>query len=288
MNKDVENRIFQEPKERESFESEWNHSEVFNLSGGVVEVRELVPEIQKTNIPIVLIPSWRNNEIENKNTAQSLNKEGRRVVSASSPSDFDYRKESFSMEEMDSIPDSVLRKVAGMISYLDAKGIQKNDAIGVSEGCLIVLLIAALYPEYFRNIVLVFPNGMTSNEALRELNTSFSPELVRSYIDDVRNKIITRPMLHSVRKADTLTKQDHICTFREVLALSDVEIGNIVRTLNERGIGVSVISDTDETLITSFGLKNNHTYLKNDNFAVVTESLLTEMGNKTTENKYIV
>ena len=126
------------------------------------------------------------------------------------------------------------------------KQIEKIDAIGHSEGCMVVILAATLYPERFRDIVLVNPAGMIGKDNPWRLATSFAREVVKGYVDEVRKNGLSEPMLRAIRETTTAVINDPVQSFREVLALSNVQIHELLIGLREKGIGISIVSAVDD------------------------------------------
>ena len=233
-----------------TFDEQWEHPDklVFTDRESESEVGfyDIQPESLKTKIPTAMLGGWGGTAEMYRENMRSLVTAGRRAFSVTAPHGIDYDKAEFSLEDVDNIPDAELRKIAALINSLEEKQIKKIDAIGHSEGCLDIILAATLYPERFRDIVLVNPAGMIGKDNPWRLATSFAREVVKGYVDEVRKNGLSEPMLRAIRETTTAVINDPVQSFREVLALSNAQIHELLIGLREKGIGISIVSAVDD------------------------------------------
>lgn len=237
-------------KKKESFEEQWKHPEKLVFSGETMEVYDISPEHQKTTVPTVVVPGWSGTPNVHMGNIEALVKKGRRTISANAPHGVDFNKEEYPLG-IDIIPDAELRKIATIIEVIKKKGIEEVDAVGHSQGCMDIVLAATLYPEYFRNIVLVNPAGMIGEDNFFRLVASFSVDVVRGYVDEIRTKGLTKPMLRQIRGMISSIATDPVSSFRQVLAISDAQIHDLLASIKKQGIGISVVSAVDDEVFSS-------------------------------------
>lgn len=246
-----------------SFEHQWKQPEKITFPDDTIEMYDIRPEYEKTDIPAALMPGWGGTPEMYRENMRTLAAKNRRALSVNAPHGITVDKGQFIAADIDKIPDAVLRRIAALINSLDVKQIQKTDAIGHSQGCLDIVLAATLYPERFRNVVLVTPAGMIGKDTFWRLATSFSIDVVKGYVQGITQsiakesdsrtgrKVIFEPMLRALREVAGSALKDPVRAFREVLAISDAEIHELLIGLREKGIGISVVSAADDEVFPS-------------------------------------
>ena len=132
------------------------------------EIIEINPEKIKDETPVFFSPGWGV-----KATSESMRKaiaeEGRKVIST----DFTREEKMMDTGNKEDIPVAELQKALAIIETLNKTAKGKVDAIGHSEGGLNLAVAASLYPEKFRNIVLISPAGMMEKDSYLSLVKRF-------------------------------------------------------------------------------------------------------------------
>ncbi len=233
-------------KERSPFDEQWDHPEKMTLSGAEVEFYDISPESLKTETPTAMVEGWGGTPEMYRENIKTLVDQGRRTLAVDAPHGIDYNEGEMLSEEIDKMPDAVLRKIAALIKSLDEKQVGQIDAVAHSEGCLAVIVAATLYPLRFRDVVLVNPAGMIGKDNFWRLATSFSVDVIKGYVDEIRKNGISEPMLRSIREVGSSAVKDPIKAFREVLAISDAEIHELLIGMRANGIGISIVSTVDD------------------------------------------
>lgn len=240
-------------KKSESFEEKWQSPEKVILLDQEVEVYDIRPEVEKTNVPVFLAPGWGGTPAMHKQNVETLFKEGRRTLLLNTPHGINFSREDFSSQEIGEITDAELREIAALINCIKEKNIEKVDVVAHSQGCIDTVLTAMLYPEYFRNIVLVNPAGMIGEDNFARLVVSFSADIVKGYIEEIRRNGIQKPLLSNTRvvaTTETIIKNP-LLALREVLAISDAQIHEFLIELKKQGIGISVVGAVDDEVFPS-------------------------------------
>ncbi|MCH8209128.1 MAG: alpha/beta hydrolase [Nitrospinae bacterium] len=222
-----------------SFESKFKQVERLERTGGKVEVYDIKPENQKSEIPTVLAPGWAATPEVFKENIRVLTGLERRVISVNAP----HGIETASMEEY---PDAELRKAAALISVLEEKNIEKIDAIGHSDAGIYLIIAATLYPERFRNIVLIDPSGMIGEDTVPRLLVESSMELIGEVVRGIKDRTIRKPLFRHNIVAGKVIGKNPIRSFREILAITDFQIQDLLRDLKKKGVGISIIHGVDD------------------------------------------
>lgn len=227
----------------ESFEEKWQERATLGFPGGSVEVYDLHPDNEKTAVPVVFIPGWGGTPEMYKKNLEVLVGLNRRTISANAPHGIESELHPSESEHM---PDAELRKVAAFMQMLDDKKIEKTNAIGHSEGCIDVVIAATLYPERFKNIVLVNPGGMIGEDNLWRLSTCFTKDIVKTYVDAVKNKTLRGPLMRASKEVTASVVTSPVKAFREILSISNTQIHEMLKELKKQGIGISIIHGVDD------------------------------------------
>lgn len=145
------------------------------------------------DIPVLFIPGWGKTPRTYAEGIQGYVRAGRRVLTLSFPTK--ENKYLASITSKNRFPRAQMNRASALIALLDAREVEKVDVIAHSEGCMNVLIAADLFPERFRNLVLIAPPGLTGRESrfhilwhvvrsgaqLWQDMMSFSPEEQRRY-----------------------------------------------------------------------------------------------------------
>ncbi len=238
-----------------AFDEQWAHPMRIMLTGGTIVCYDLLPESMKNNIPVILVPGWGGTPEMYRDNIDSLVSMGRRMLSVDAPHGIDYDRSMMSSKAAKQIPDAQMRKIAAFIGALDEKKILRVDAIGHSEGCIEIVFAVMLYPERFRNIVLVDPAGMIGEDDPRGLAARFSQDSLLSYAKKARNGRITARMIRAIRAIAGSLSRDPIRAFREFLVMSHTRISTSLSSIRNEGIGIAIVVAADDTVFSNERIK---------------------------------
>lgn len=186
------------PEDNEIFEEQFNNPVIKEIYGGELEVYDIIPEELKTNIPTIVAPGWSANAELFKDNMRELSKRGRRSLSFGN-----YHGVKTNQETPLDIPNVEWRKIAALMGTIESKKIEKADVIAHSEGAIYTLLAAKMYPEKFRNIVLVNPAGFIEGDSALKLTARFSLDVGKQYLRAALNGNAYSPALGRVGRART-------------------------------------------------------------------------------------
>ena len=222
----------------QTLEQQFRARERIELPGGEIEIVDIKPDKQKTNVPVILGLGWGGEPEAYKNNILALAESGRRTIAVDAIHGIDKDK--------GDLPDVELRKVAALIQTLDDKDIGKVDAVGYSEGGIYVTLAAMLYPEKFRNLVLVNPGGMIGKDKEVRLTAGFLKDLVKHFIDSVGDKEFLKRFTAFYGGMAKSAAKDIVRAVQEISAISDSQIQDFLENIKEQGIGISIIHTVDD------------------------------------------
>lgn len=222
-----------------SLEEQFKNPKILELYGGKVEVVDISPENQKDEVPVVVAPGWMATPEVFKDNILTLAELGRRTISVNSPHGIEA-------EKIENFPDAELRKAAAFIKTLEEKNINKVDAIGHSEAGIYLTVAATIYPDKFRNIILVDPGGMIGKDNIARLSVDFSLDIIKQTIRSIKDRRLIKPILKSFWEGGKLKNLHPVRAVREILAISDFQIHELLRGLKEKGVGLSIIHAIDD------------------------------------------
>ncbi len=228
---------------RISLEQQFVARQKVEVEGEELQVVDLQPENLKTNTPLILGLGWGGEPEAYKNNIISLANAGRRVVSVDAVHGIDYKK---SDAKFGVLPEAELRKVAALIEALENKKISQADAVGYSEGGIYVTLAALLFPEKFRNLVLVNPGGMIGQDDEVRLTAGFLRDLVKHFIDSIGDQERLNRWAKVYGGMVKSAVKDLPKALREISAIADSQIENFLGELKSSGMGISIIHSVDD------------------------------------------
>lgn len=271
-------------------EEQFNNPTTMELYSGKLHVVDVQPEQEKSEIPVFVAPGWVANAEVLKDNILGCAKEGRRTLSL-------QNFHGIKAENIDEYPNAELRKVAALIKTLDEKGIDTVDVIAHSEGALYTTIAARLYPDRFRNIVLVAPAGMIGKDNIARLSVSFSHDITRQTVNGVIDGSIRKPMLRAYQESGKAMASGPLQSVKQVFAIADAEIHNWLKELKDQGLGIAVIHGVDDKALPMermqkvakleqmhgfYSVKGGHNdiYLKPKAFTALAEHALSGLENR--------
>ncbi len=160
-----------------SFDEQWDKPEQLQIGSKLIEVQDIHPETQKTDIPMIIGLGWSETPEANKQNIRTYTEKGRRVISPNTPHGIDA-------QHIENYPAVELRKMTALIETLGTKGIEKSDIVAHSEGAVFAVMAAYLYPEKFRNLILINPAGMIGEDSVPRLAVGFAADLIKQIITE--------------------------------------------------------------------------------------------------------
>jgi hypothetical protein len=252
---------------------------------GEENIAEIEPKEIKDDVPIFVSPGWGVVPDSQRESLEIIAGQGRKVLSVSFPRE---KK----IKESGPIPSSELQKALSIVEALNKKGVSKTDAIGHSEGGLNLAIAALLYPEKFRNIVLISPAGMIENDSSLDLIKRFMIDEGLQEFKDGKYADIGSYFKY-IGELLRYGFENRELSWEEISALAKMDIMEITKRIKKKGVGVGFICGTNDKVFPiakiakSFGKENtdhfvstkgNHgAFIFNKEHVLLAEKLLNDM-----------
>jgi len=171
----------------------------------------------------------------------ALAKGGRRCIAIDAPHGVDGEVEAHdSIAQAHSIE---RQRAAGFIAALDARGVERADVVGNSEGGLSAILAAIQYPERVRNLVLVNPAGMIGKDSILKLGWRYQKHRKQERGEWKRHKHIDATFEHQ--------NPDKKSENAETRSIAGADVAHLLREIKQTGHGVIIVHTADDLLFPS-------------------------------------
>jgi len=227
-------RLITSREARDALVKQFESPEILEIDGRKVEVVDIRPKNQKTNIPVVVAPGWAATPEVFRDNILALAESGRRTISVK-------LYHGIETDKIDGYPDAELRKMAAVVRTLEEKGVEKVDAVGHSEAGAYLTIAATLFPDKFRNIILVNPAGMIGQDDIASLSIRFSSDVVDEIANSFKNRHHIKQILRSFSEAGKAVASNPLQALKQGIAISGTQIQEQLKKLKEKGIGISII-----------------------------------------------
>ena|SRR3989344_1471490 len=232
-----------------TFSEQFSKREKLQTTGGVIKLADVVPEHLIDSVPKIILPGWGATDRSYHGLLRAIYQSGSRGICLSS----DRRGESIEGQADYSIAN--VRKIQGLIGVMSLKGIERADFVGHSEGALIAVLAATLYPQKFRNMVLVAPAGLAGTQSKLELAGRLAAMVNQSTVDALTRAGQMLPFLVNSREVIKYFFPNPKLGYAEFKAVSTSDVVSLLQGLHEKGIGISVVAGRNEPVFSLDKLK---------------------------------
>ena len=147
-----------------------------------------------------------------------------------------------------------LRKAAAMLRTLEEKGVEQMDIVAHSESAIWTLIVATMHPEKIRNVVLIDPAGLIDKDSTPRLATSFCLDIVQGALNKEK---LPRPKVERGVQPGSPTDLfgalknmagDPMRSLKEVLALRDADIRDILENLKAQGKHIAIVQGARDVI----------------------------------------
>lgn len=242
--------------EDDNFVRQFSHPEEIPFGTTQFESWDIQPFEQTKDTPILFVPGWGKTPRSYEDGLKEYSKAGRRVLTLSFPTEDLEMNE----ENENRFPVAQANRARAILALLEAKGIEKVDVVGHSEGCMNAAIAAEATPEFFRHFVFIAPPGLTGKEShlgiikagAKNASTSkaerktATPEEEERYMQG-ENDI-----------KEWLRKRGKIKGILESMNPGRIEIDDLIRDLKTQGHGISIVAGADDHMVSmeKFQTKN--------------------------------
>jgi len=238
--------VLKEPeKEKTRFLGQWQNPERLNFEGTDIDVYDIKPKGEQKEIPVAFLPGFGGFPLMFKRDIDALVDHGRRVIAIDAPHGVEQK---ILRETKTDLPDAELRKVAALIETLKTKNIDKVDGVGNSEGSLVLVLAATIYPELFRNLVLESPAGLVGSDTPAQLAGRFGKDIVKSEVEGKWNMVkkLKTEIQTPKKDSSSLSFKNLLQALKEIKVLAKTQISELLGELRKNGIGILIIHGADD------------------------------------------
>ena len=236
----------------EALAKQFEQTEKYEYGSTTVEAFDVQPEKLKSETPVFFGTGWSASRGVYESAILGTSERGRQVLSMFAPHgidtdpDFGRGDKTYAAAE--------LRKAAAMLRMLEEKGVEQLDIVAHSESAIWTLIVATMHPEKIRNIVLIDPAGLIDEDTTVRLATSFVLDIVQGALNKEK---LPRPKIErSVQPgsgADLFGALknmvgDPMRSLKEVLALRDADIREILEDLKAQGKHISIIQGARDAI----------------------------------------
>jgi len=225
------------------FNEKWAHPKEIDVAGEKLGMYDISPEHQKSEVPVLIMDGWGSTPTVWKDNVETLVETGRRTICVNVKHGVESNIEQ--PEDMEEIPEAELRRITAFMAALDASQVEKADVIAHSEGGLDALLAAYLYPDRFRNLVLVSPGGMIGADNFVKLSARFAYDTAKSHIQALRDGTLKKLLAIGNEVTPTVAKAP-IRSVKQIDAVARANVVHLLREVKERGVNIIVISGVDD------------------------------------------
>ncbi|MFZ1019600.1 MAG: alpha/beta hydrolase [Minisyncoccia bacterium] len=253
------------------FESKGAKKERLVINGAQVDTVDIKPENQKDEVPVLVAPGWGATMESFKPGLKVLSEKGRRAISLDQPrkggtipDSHNEEVEKWYKEKGEKYPDwpnEELRKAQTILGLLEQKNLDKVDVIAHSEGAINVCIAAMLHPEKFtgRTIVLYSPAGVIGKDNILRLQKGAGAN--KSRTESISHIPVTEAETEYLKSTTHITpdymKANPLRMVKELWAISQADIEEMLRYLREKGIKIVIIGAVDDTMFPMDKMQKN-------------------------------
>lgn len=229
----------------ETLANQFEATEKYTYGSTVVEAFDVQAEKLKTETPVFFGTGWSASRGVYEASILGIAEKGRRVLSMFAPHGIDADPDFGTGDKTYAAAE--LRKAAAMLRMLEEKGLEQMDIVAHSESAIWTLIVASMHPEMIRNIVLIDPAGLIDEDSTKRLAVSFVRDIVQGALNKEKHP---RPFIErSVQPGSPVDlfgalrnmMGSPMQSLKEVLAIRDADIRQILEELKAQGKRISVI-----------------------------------------------
>ncbi len=229
------------------------------------EIIDIVEEENNGSLPVFYSKGWGESSKTTRPLFEKLSQH-RRILSFLHPREI--RKTDFSEDLVRKFSKVVLQKAFCILEVLERKGTDKVDAIGYSEGGLILAVAVYLQPERFNRIIMITPIGILGRTPYHKFAWGFYKNIKQNQVDlKMQNgreeliKITSKEFIKYVKKNLSLS-------FREARAMARADLLEIIKGWNKDHSEVVFIASKQDKL---FDVEKIRSRLKKESLGPLSE-----------------
>jgi pimeloyl-ACP methyl ester carboxylesterase len=230
-----------------NFEGQFSIRKKIDTKGGVLEIIDIIPD-QEKGLPVFLSSGWASTPELLKPLLKTINKNDRRVITV------DFKKfDRINTKKHKGIAREKLKSQA-ILEVAKILEIEKMDIISHSEGAVYTTFAVEDNPSIFKNLLLIAPAGMISNQSFLETASKFILDTLLWPIKKMRKK--NRPLYHVIQNIKFFILNP-IQSLQEGYGLSKVFIAKKIDFIIKSGVNVNLIYFNDDLIFPYKKVKQN-------------------------------
>ncbi len=231
---------------------QFEQTEKYEYGSTTIETFDVQPEKLKTETPVFFGTGWSASRGVYESAILGTAERGRRVISLFAPHGIDTDPDFGTGDKTYAAAE--LRKAAALLHTLEEKCVEQLDIVAHSESAIWALIVATMRPEKIRNIVLIDPAGLIDEDSTVRLATSFVLDIVQGALN--KEKLPRPKVERSVQPGSPADlfgalknmAGDPMRSLKEVAALRDADIRNILEDLKKQGKHIAIIQGARDAI----------------------------------------
>ncbi len=257
------------------FETLFAHREKIDFYGDELELVDIHPEHDTSNIPVIIAPGWSETMDTFKDSIKTLVDGGRRVISFNHPRHGKEAEDMLPNGDSDIMEaykqDAEIRKALAIIEILNERIPGKADVIAHSEGGINTAIAATFQAEKFNNIVFANAAGLMGPDNFPSLVKRFGLSVAKDTLGSIGNNDPERKTRggRSLKETIKYIRTNFLRATEESGAISASEVDGVLKYLAEVGIGVIVVCGENDPVFPIDRVKETLKDVPIDHFIVM-------------------
>lgn len=238
-------RIILSPRSQESSprKKSTRIRKVITVNGTKSTLTEIIPSNPTHPISFLHIPGWGMGEIGYESFTESLAQRGYTSLFVTGL----HKRRGITPEGFSNIHKD---RALNTSRLLQMEAVPEINIVAHSEGAIVAALMALHSPEQgpkVKNLILVSPAGLTGKISGHELGLRFALHSLRTMKED-REFLSSTEGRHMLTESTRRMLRHPIIALREVHAIAESRIEDVLRLVHEKGINVAIIQGDDDTV----------------------------------------
>jgi pimeloyl-ACP methyl ester carboxylesterase len=223
----------------------------------IVHVVHMKPdeETRKDEPPLVMVPGWVANAKVVEPTLDEFVSRGREVISVQAlhgvkkdrvrpmPELVDEGAET---DELGILPEAIMKRVDALLLVLDEMDVEQIDAVGHSQGGVVLAIAATIRPEKFRSLTLVNSVGLLGDDSLRRLAPGFTLNTLKESVRSVRSRDEMSALARAGMEGAKSLRSDPKGTITQISEMGNFQTPELLKMLQDQGIRIGVMHTKED------------------------------------------
>lgn len=223
---------------------------ILKYPDGIIQTVDLSAVHQEKNIPVLLAPGWGGSGLGTYQKTLLCLAEKRRMLAFSSLYGIgsEHAKMHFGRRETKELSAVYIKKAAALFETARFHRLEKIDAIGYSEGAMVVALAASFRPELFRNVVFVNPAGISGKTSEGYFLVRYLCEVANGLFGSLKSGNFFRKVSHVANGHMQRILADPGRTREELRAAAEADLFSEMKIPLQAGVKFSAALAMDDNL----------------------------------------